>query len=391
MLVATAGALTVAGRSLGVVELYGLAAGVAGLVCAAVAFVRLGEIRLEAGRQLRPPRVHAGNASRVELTLRNRQTARTPLLVAVDPFDRGRRWARFLVAPLRPGEQARAAYRLPTDRRGVFPLGPLELRREDPFGIAAATAEAAPMIELTVYPRIDDIDPLPFTLGQDPMAGGEHATSLGPSGDEFYALREYEIGDDLRRVHWKSTAKLGELMIRQDEMPWQGRATIVLDLRQSVHTEDSLELAVSAAASIVTASWRQRSLLRLVTTDGSDSGFASGRAHMEAILERLALVSADPRGNLVSVLGSLRRGGNSGVLTVITTDAASNAELSASARLGSRFGEVFTVLFERASHEPARPALGTVVRVTSSNPFPAAWAAAIGARHRPRARPRLRL
>src|SRR5438270_830794 len=79
------------------------------------------------------------------------------------------------------------------------------------------------------------------------------------SGDEFYALRAYEVGDDLRRVHWPSTARRDDLMIRQHEMPWQGRATVLLDVRQGAHTEQSLEQAVSATASLLTASWQRDS------------------------------------------------------------------------------------------------------------------------------------
>ena len=379
---------------LGVVELYAFAAGIAALIAGCVVFVRSGETRVDASRQLRPARVHAGWASRVELTLRNTTQRPTSLLVAVDPFDNGRRWAKFLVAPLAAGERARAAYRLPTERRGIFPLGPLQVRREDPFGIAVAVMEAAPTVNLTVFPRIDEIDPLPYTYGQDPLAGADHPTALGPTGDELYALRAYEMGDDLRRVHWKSTAKLDELMIRQDEMPWQGRATIVLDLRASVHSPASLELAVSAAASIVAASWRRRALLRLLTTDGTDSGFASGHAHTDAILERLAVTGLDYTGDLRRVLAALHRGGNSGALTVITTAGASDAELSGAARLSARYGEVITVLFDKSAYDPwakasgARPrklpAMGTVVRVDSDTTFAEAWETTVGKRARRR-------
>lgn len=275
--------LGIAGRVLGLIELYALAAAAAALVGASVASVRWPPVQISASRELRPPRVHAGTSSRVELTMRNQEERRSPPLTAIDPF--GDREARFLLAPLVAGDRRHGAYLLPAERRGVYSLGPLLLERSDAFGLASSRTEVAPVTELTVYPRVDDISPLPYTMGQDPLAGTDHPTTLGPAGDELYALRAYEVGDDLRRVHWKSTAKLGELMIRQDEMPWQGRATVVLDLRRAVHTTESLEMAVSAAASIITASWHHRALLRLVTTSGYDTGFGSGRGYTEAILE----------------------------------------------------------------------------------------------------------
>jgi uncharacterized protein (DUF58 family) len=389
MLLLGAGLLLMGGRLLGIVELYMLSGAAFALVLGAVAFVRLARFDLEATRELRPARVHAGGASRVELTVRNNGRRRSPVLSARDPFDGGRRWARFLVAPLAPDEAARAAYRLPTDRRGIYDLGPLQLQLEDPFGLAGRARPGAPATQLTVYPRVDTIPPLPMTRGNDPHAGADHPTALASAGEDFYALREYEMGDDLRRVHWKATARLDELMIRQDEMPWQGRVTVLVDLRRAVHTPASLELALSAAASVVSACWRHRSLVRLVATDGIDSGFAGGHAHVEAILEHLAGASAGREDNLGAILASLRREGNGGALTVVTTAAAADTDLNRIARLRSRFGAVTVVLFERSAldpdgHDTARPVPGarSVVRVTAARPFAAAWTETLAGRGR---------
>src|SRR5439155_1191309 len=147
---------------------------------------------------------------------------------------------------------ARAAYRLPTERRGVFALGPLEISRSDAFGLAATSTVAAPATQLTVYPHIDVIAPLPHTIGHDPYAGTDHPNALGNLGEDFYALRPYELGDDLRRVHWKSTARADELMIRQDEMPWQGRVTVLLDHRRRAHSAETLELVEPSSYGVPT-------------------------------------------------------------------------------------------------------------------------------------------
>ena len=379
--------LLVAGRLLAITELYALATGAVALVIAALFYVRLTRYRLEAARELHPPRVHAGAPSRVELLVRNTGTKRTPVLGVRDPFDGGRRWARFLLSPLTPGELARAAYRLPTDDRGVFDLGPLEIELTDPFGIATSSTPAAPKTQLTVYPRIDAITPLPHTLGHDPLAGADHPTALGATGEDFYALRPYVQGDDLRRVHWPSTAKIDDLMIRQDEMPWQGRATVLLDLRRGVHNSASLELVVSAAASIVAASWRRRSLIRLVSTNGIDSGFGSGTAHVEAMLEHLATADVHRAGEFGAILDTLRRDGSGGALAVVTTAAAPDRDLQAVARLRSRFGGVALVVFERGTFDIAArsmaaapralPPVWRAVRVTPQQPFASAWNAAM--------------
>lgn len=372
--------LVALGRLLGLTELYVLATACWALVAGAAWQARRAGLSVQAERHLHPERVHAGTDSRVELAVRNAGPRRTPVLSVRDPFDGGRRQARFLLAPLHPGETARAAYRLPTDRRGVYALGPLEVQFSDAFGLAAVSRVVAPATQLTVYPRIDPVVPPPLTFGQDPYAGADHPNALGARGEDFYALRPYAVGDDLRRVHWPSTARTGELMIRQDEMPWQGRLTVVLDVRRRAHLPESLELAVSAAASVVAAAWRHRSLLRLLTSDGDDSGFAAGAAHVESVMERLATVRSSRDDRLAEVLGRLRRETSGGSLVLVTA-AAPERDLRAAAHLRARFGLVAAVVFEPSSYgaparaeRPAPPPPGMlVVRVGASDPFPTAW------------------
>lgn len=359
---------------------------VALVLCAgAAAYVSLVPVHVRTARTLHPPRVHAGTSSRVDLEVRNMGIRRSPVLNVRDPFDRGWRWARFLVPPLGAQAATRAAYRLPTEERGIFDIGPLEIALNDPFGLATSTFTSVGVTQLTVYPRIDPIPALPTSQGHDPHSGAQHPRALLGSGEDFYALRPYEVGDDLRRVHWASTARLDDLMIRQDEMPWQTRSTILLDVRAMVHNAASLELAVSAAASIHAASHRSASLVRLVSTDGTDSGYGTGHAHAEAILEHLATVEATRENRFAGVTASLRRAGNGGSLAIVTTDRAVAADLDAIARLRTRYGTIVLVVFERSSydpsglaqHRPALPAVSAVVRVTSTTPFAMAWSAAL--------------
>jgi uncharacterized protein (DUF58 family) len=224
-----------------------------------------------------------------------------------------------------------------------------------------------------VFPRVDVIDPLPQTLGHDPHATTDHPTAIGRGGEDFYALRPYEQGDDLRRVHWPTSAKTGELMIRQDEMPWQGRATVVLDVRNGVHTAASLENAVSAAASIVSAAWRQRSLIRLVASDGVDSGFGAGPAHTEAILEHLATVGTHPVGGLDTALELVRRDAHGGALAVVTTSGVPDGDLQTLAALRNRYGVVLVLFDLGGTPSRAAPAVGRVVRVAAPMSFAEAW------------------
>ncbi len=130
-------------------------------------------------------------------------------------------------------------------------VGPLQVELTDPFGLARLRLPAAGVSELVVYPPIETLPAVPLSAGNDPLAGSEHPNALGRGGEDFFALRAYVVGDDLRRVHWPATARHDELMVRQDELPWQGRTTVVIDDRAGVHTAESFERMVSAAASIL--------------------------------------------------------------------------------------------------------------------------------------------
>ena len=286
----------------------------------------------------------------------------------------GTRGALLHMAPLRPGESARAAYRLPTTKRGIIRVGPLTLEVADPFGLAARSAVAAPMLELTVYPKVDDVAAPGGGGDRNPHGAAANPNALGRQGDDFYALREYVVGDDLRRVHWASTARMDELMVRHDEMPWQDRTTVVLDVRRASHTAASMERAVSAAASIVTAVAREQHLMRFLASDGVDSSTGTGMAHIEGVMEYLARIEAVGTGSLRSVLDGLVRGGQGGVLVTVLGRATSG-ELEALARLHRSFRMVVVVVTE-GPMPPGTPLQRRLIKVDATRD--AAFGAGLG-------------
>jgi len=379
--VASVGALWLCGRLLGLVELYVLAVADAAAVIVSVVYVRMIGFDLEARRRARPPRVHLGQPCRVDLELVNNSARRSPPLVAEEPFDEGRLVARFEVPSLGVGEVGRAAYRIPTDRRGRFVTGPLRLRLTDPLGLSAARRATGPSTAVLVYPRIDPISGMPPAPGSDPH-WGSHQRAGRLQGEDFYALRPYEVGDDLRRVHWPATARSDDLVIRQLELPWQHRTTVLLDVRRPVYSSESFETAVSAAASILSGSHRRGAITRLATTAGVDSGFDGGHAHLEAQMGLLAAVGVTGAANLATSLASLRRHGPGSSVAVVTTSLSNEAELRAAATLGAHVGVVVLVLVDVGpSERTARvPAGVRVVRIGPDRPLTAAWAAAWPAR-----------
>jgi len=366
-----------AGRLFGLVELYLVGAGLAALVAVAVARALLARLDLEVGRHLSPRRVHAGQAARVELAVANRGDRSTPVLRLHDPVT-GTQGATVLLAPVEDGLTVRSAYRLPTERRGLVGIGPLAVVVTDPFGLAEVRAEAAARIELTVLPRVDDVLAPPLAGGDEPLAGVRQASLAASAGDDFAALREYVVGDDLRRVHWPSSARHDDLLVRQDEVHWQGRTTVLLDTRARTYHGDAFETAVSAAASIVSAAWQRRDLVRLVTTSGFDSGFSAGQAHVERILEELAVVAAVSSGSLRGAVDGL----SGGSAAVVVLGDVPDPELQAVLTRPGRTGSVTVVCVDRrTSPAPVHP---DVVACGPGEPFAAAWNRAMSRGRRPR-------
>ena len=124
-------------------------------------------------------------------------------------------------------------------------------------------------------------------------------------GDEFVTLRDYEVGDDLRRVHWRSTARTGELMIRQDEARWRSRAAVVLDVQPGAHDAASFEVAVEAAASVTARLARLRRRVELITSAGEVLGTGGDPRH--DVIDVLATVGPDDRDRLTSCSSSFVR------------------------------------------------------------------------------------
>ncbi|MEY2473023.1 MAG: hypothetical protein QOK28_2352 [Actinomycetota bacterium] len=381
-------ALAVVGKVLGLREMYGLCGAGLGLVAAGFIATR-GRSGVVVTRTITPARVHVDSAWRVEMHAVNRGTRRSPVLAISTTFSAGQRYARFALAPLAPRAEATAAFRLPTDRRGVFTLGPLLVERSDIFGLVTKRVEAAPATKLTVYPRVDDVG-APDGVGvTDPLAEVHGPRRVGASGGDFYALVEYEQGDDLRRVHWPSVARTGQLMIRQEETPWRGRTTVVLDMRADMHTADSFEDALSAAASVLLAGGVRNGLVRLVTTGPFDSGFGAGRVFLDHLLEVLAL--AQPQDDMGSgafaALGTVsRRGQRSADAAregpcVITTSRGARELGPFMSRDSHAIGVVFTIDDERVAGGLRRGG-GVVAVPVGSRGFAAAWQMAAAPRRR---------
>ena len=257
--------------------------------------------RLALVRTLSPQLVVAGQPATVELTVSN--DARTPtgvlLLEERLPYVLGTR-PRFVLEGLGHGWRRHATYQVRSELRGQFEIGPMSVRVTDPFGFVELGRTFHATTRLTVTPRTITLPNIPMG-GAWTGSGDNRPRAFATGSAEDVTVREYRRGDDLRRVHWRSSARTGELMVRREEQPWQSRATVFLDNRGTSHrgqgAASSLEGAVSAAASIAVHLTRHGYTVRLVTASGDSRETQwhshAGEASTIPLLEALAVVQLD--------------------------------------------------------------------------------------------------
>lgn len=306
--------LSAAGRLVGGVEFLvpGMSAIVA--VVVAVAVRRLRPSRIAVGRQLTPPQVPAGDAARVDLEIVNRGRRSSPLLRLHDTVT-GTRGVALSIAPLpRNGGSTRGAYRLPTTTRGVIQLGPVRIDDIDPLGLARRSHHIPNTLRLIVHPPIEVLPARRVPSGDDPLLGEELRQSLGLSDEEFDGLRPYSPGDDLRRVHWPSSARQDELQVRQFRPPRHGRLTVLIDTRPPGDRSQALDITTSIAGSLAISVLDAGDATRIETTDGRSTPLMIGRSHVDDLLEFLALLDGgSSRINPEVPLGS-------GTMVVVSAD-----------------------------------------------------------------------
>ncbi|SRR6266540_3558901 len=319
---AAAAAAGVSALLLGEKDLLRVAALLALLPLLAVFAVARTRYRLTCSRVLQPHRTPIGTAARVVLRLHNTSGFPTGTLLLEDrlPYALGSR-PRLVLERLGARRTTSVAYTVRADTRGRYPIGPLLVRLTDPFGLCELTRAFPSVNELTVIPQVV---PLPAVriAGEYVGSGESRSRSVASHGEDDAATREYRHGDDLRRVHWRSTARTGELMVRREEQPWESRATVILDPRLAAHRGEgpasSFEWAVSAVASTATHLRRGDYKVRLVTGAGPGHDFDDlDDAGMGAILDHLAEVRLDDTLDIGSLVDQVRQRNDGGLVLAV--------------------------------------------------------------------------
>jgi uncharacterized protein (DUF58 family) len=220
--------------------------------------------RLTVVRGVEPDRVMRGEPCRVTLEVSNGRPWGTLTVVGEDRC--GTREVPIPLVRLRPGRATTVTYAAPTGRRGVVRLGPLRVGRRDPFGLASVQRTFGPADQVWVYPYVHPIAGVPDGSSRNLDGLAERV----PHGSiTFDALREYVPGDDLRHVHWRTSARIGELMVRERVDTSRPRLAVLLDDRAAVHHGETFEDACEAAASVIAAATRADLGVHLLTASGT--------------------------------------------------------------------------------------------------------------------------
>jgi uncharacterized protein (DUF58 family) len=311
-----------------------------------------------------PERVARGEDAGMTLTVHNTSKLRAANLVAVDRC--GPASVPVPLLQLRPGRDTTVVYPVPTQRRGVVPVGPLRVTRSDPLGLMTLSRTYGGVATVWVHPRIHLLRAVPAGMARS-LDGRIDKVPQGTI--TFDSLREYVIGDELRRVHWRSSAKVGELMVREQLDTSEPTIIVLLDDRAGAHPEvrdgtaDSFEACCEAAASIVAAAVREDLPVALHLVSGPAQG------PFLDVLTEAELCGGD----LSRTLRSLRQN-RLGDTLVYLTGPGGRGDLGAVSALRGAYPVVIAGLFGDRDAAPVSAGGGLIViEAEDGEQFAGAW------------------
>jgi uncharacterized protein (DUF58 family) len=241
--------------------------------------------------------------------------------------------------------------------------------------MAEAGGSTGRIDRLVVYPTVEDLHGLPVVRGRDPTVNTSRSSFSPTGGDDFFTLREYQQGDDLRRVHWPSSAKRDELMIRQLETPWQSRAFVLLNPRAASYpSSEAFEHAVRGAASAVRHLYHHGFSPTLWLGETSPTTITTADSFAVA-MEALAVVSTRDKVSLPAMVRRLAREGLSGGALILVTGRPDDEDLMAYRMLSTRYLRTVVMSVSQKTNE-AILRLEQVGAVTVTTRPGASWAPA---------------
>jgi uncharacterized protein (DUF58 family) len=208
---------------------------------------------------------------------------------------------RVPIVKLPAGQTVTHRYGLRCARRGVYQVGPLVAVAGDPLGLARRETVVEEPFELLVHPRIELVSDRPLTRQFEDPPIRPPVSKPWPSGLEFYGMREYVPGDDLRRIVWRASARTGKVMVREAEQGITDHITLILDTDRGSHSRDgeglseSFETGIRVAASLGVRHLREGYELRCETNGGALVRPLRGAGSQLMLLDALARLELDRR------------------------------------------------------------------------------------------------
>ena len=345
------------------------------LAVAALLGVALGALwtsrpqRLVVTRTLHPPKVTVGESAIGVVQVRNTSGRRMAPRMAEDVL--GDQVVRMVIPALNTGESFELPYSVPARERGLFDVGPVRLARTDPLGFFRRVQAQGSVEQLWVRPRVHPLATQASGWAKDLDGPTSEAAPHGSAA--FHALREYQHGDDLRHVHWRTSARRGQLMVRHFVDTRRAEDLVMLDPRAEVHMGSSFEEAVEVAASIVSAIRREGRNVHLALPF---QPALAGDARLDA-LDRLALVQSVDDAETELLFAIDRRVARSATSLVIVTGGVDPQPLLALGRRTLGNGALVVVRCVTGG-VPARAATATglVIDVPSADLLGAIWTSA---------------
>jgi uncharacterized protein (DUF58 family) len=319
-------ALVVAALSTGAPFLFFLLYLAVVVVGGAYLLARLGLSDLEAGYLLDRQQAEVGDTLRVTYTVRNLARLPKPWIEAYNPSTLPVALPAQAISLGPRGERWWAAH-VPLTRRGHFRIDPLTLRTADPFGLFESAATVGTPSSIVVHPRIEQLPGWQFPPAHIEGAHA-HAVRTPQTTPHATSIRPYEPGDAYNRIHWRTSARLGELQVKEFDLEQTADVWLFLDLDAGVHTgrgdESTIEYAVRVAAAIGARALVEKRTLG-VTAVGARAVVLQpdrGRRQYQKMLQLLAAAQADGHRPLLDVLVEqlprLRRGMTAIVITPST-------------------------------------------------------------------------
>ncbi len=366
---ASVGAVTLHYPELGV-----LAAGGAVALMAGLGWVARPP-RLEVRRTVEPVRVERGRTALGLLLIRNQNRIALSPTVAVERC--GPTSVAVDIPRLAHQAAKRVTYPLPTDRRALVQIGPLTVTRRDPLGLWRTSQRTGSIEQLWVHPVVHAVHGSP--TGRTRSLDGPDTDQVPQGSITFHALREYVIGDDLRHIHWRSSARFDQLMVREHVDTTLPQVTLLLDTSEHSFDPDHFEEAVEAVASVAVAATRNRYPVRIVTTSGRSAGARGIHADTQYLLDLLSEIDLTAEGTLRDVIPLLASERRTDVLMVVT-GAPEPDDLVAISAFIRRFDRgVVGIVTGHPEEVPVPVSANTVVlRASTGRGFVDAWNASMG-------------